>query len=115
MGGSLVAVVVGEPDFTNAVPVRLHSARLTGDVFGSRRGGCGEQFRLALALLEDLGGGGILYLVEEGRGLGLANKMRTYQAGIEVASRIPLEAPINAHNRGYMTAKAAVPDTGSIT
>ncbi len=50
MGGSPVAVVVGKPDFTNAVPVRLHSARLTGDVFGSRRGGCGEQFRLALAL-----------------------------------------------------------------
>ena len=113
MGGSPVAVVVGKPDFTNAVPVRLHSAWLTGDVYGSRRCDCGEQFRLALALLEDLGGGGILYLVEEGRGLGLANKMRTYQAGIEVASRIPLEAPINAHNRRYMTAKAA--RAGSIT
>jgi GTP cyclohydrolase II len=107
MDGSPVAVVVGEPDFTNAVPVRLHSACLTGDVYGSRRGCCGEQFRLALAPLEDLGGGGILYLAEEGRGLGLANKMRTYQAGIEVASRIPLEAPINAHNRRYMAAKAA--------
>jgi GTP cyclohydrolase II len=79
MDGSPVAVVVGEPDFTNAVPVRLHSACLTGDVYGSRRGCCGEQFRLALAPLEDLGGGGILYLAEEGRGLGLANKMRTYQ------------------------------------
>jgi len=107
MGGSPVAVVVGKPDFTNAVPVRLHSAWLTGDVYGSRRCDCGEQFRLALALLEDLGGGGILYLAEEGRGLGLANKMRTYQAGIEVASRIPLEAPINARKRRYMTAKAA--------
>src|SRR5260370_22042058 len=105
MGGSLVAVVVGEPDFTNAVPVRLHSARLTGDVFGSRRGGCGEQFRLALALLEDLGGGGILYLVEEGPRLALANKMRTYQAGIAAASRIPLESPVNAHHPRSMTAK----------
>jgi GTP cyclohydrolase II len=161
MGGSPVAIIVGKPDFTNAVPVRLHSACLTGDVFGSRRCDCGDQLRLALALLEDLGGGVILYLAQEGRGLGLANKMRTYQlqddgldtfdanttlgfddderdygiaarmlrilnctrivlltnnptkldgltkAGIEIASRMPLEAPINADNRRYMTAKAA--------
>ena len=60
-----------------------------------------------MALHEDLGGGGILYLAEEGRGLGLANKMRTCQVGIEVASGIPLEVPINAHSRRYMTAKAA--------
>src|SRR5712672_1721578 len=145
----------------NAIPVRLHSACLTGNVFGSRRCDCGDQLRLALALLEDLGGGIILYLAQEGRGLGLANKMRTYQlqddgldtfdanttlgfddderdygiaarmlrmlnctrvvlltnnpaklagltkAGIEIASRIPLDAPINADNRRYMTAKAA--------
>jgi GTP cyclohydrolase II len=161
MGGSPVAIIVGKPDFTNAVPVRLHSACLTGDVFGSRRCDCGDQLRLALGLLEDLGGGVILYLAQEGRGLGLANKMRTYQlqddgldtfdanttlgfddderdygiaarmlrmlnctrivlltnnptkldgltkAGIEIASRMPLEAPINADNRRYMTAKAA--------
>jgi hypothetical protein len=88
-------------------PCACISTCLTGDVYGSRRGDCGEQFRLALALLEDLGDGGILYLAEEGRGLGLANKMRTCQAGIEVASGIPLEVPINAHNRRYMTAKAA--------
>ena len=79
MGGSPVAIIVGKPDFTNAVPVRLHSACLTGDVFGSRRCDCGDQLRLALARLEELGGGIILYLAQEGRGLGLANKMRTYQ------------------------------------
>jgi len=61
------------------VPLRLHSACLTGDVFGSRRCDCGDQLRLALTRLEDLGGGVILYLEQEGRGLGLANKMRTYQ------------------------------------
>jgi GTP cyclohydrolase II len=161
VGGSRVAVIVGKPDFTNAVPVRLHSACLTGDVFGSRRCDCGDQLRLALALIEDLGGGVILYLAQEGRGLGLANKMRTYQlqeegldafdanttlgfddderdygiaaqmlwmlnctrivlltnnpakldgltkAGIEIAGRMPLDAPINADNRRYMTVKAA--------
>jgi GTP cyclohydrolase II len=59
--------------------VRLHSACLTGDVFGSRRCDCGDQLRLALPQLEQHGGGIILYLEQEGRGLGLANKIRTYQ------------------------------------
>jgi GTP cyclohydrolase II len=58
--------------------VRLHSACLTGNVFGSRRCDCGGQLRLVLALLEDLGGGIILYLAPEARRLGLANKIRTY-------------------------------------
>jgi GTP cyclohydrolase II len=79
MGGSPAAIIVGSPNFANPVPVRLHSACLTGDVFGSRRCDCGDQLRLALARLQDLGGGVILYLPQEGRGLGLANKMRTYQ------------------------------------
>ena len=62
-----------------AVPVRLHSACLTGDVFGSRRCDCGDQLQLALARIESLGGGVILYLAQEGRGIGLANKMRAYR------------------------------------
>jgi len=161
MGGSSVAIIVGKPDFANPVPVRLHSACLTGDVFGSRRCDCGDQLKLALARLKEVGGGIILYLAQEGRGLGLANKMRTYQmqedgldtidanttlgfddderdygiaarmlqmlnctrvvlltnnpakltglakAGIEITGRMSLEAPINADNRRYLTAKAA--------
>ena len=78
-GDSPVAVVVGNPDPSKPVPVRLHSACLTGDVFGSRRCDCGDQLKLALARLEEAGGGVILYLAQEGRGVGLANKMRTYQ------------------------------------
>jgi GTP cyclohydrolase II len=61
----------------NAVPVRLHCR--TGKVFGSRRCDCGDLLRLAPALLEELGGGIILYLAQEAGRLGLANKMRTYQ------------------------------------
>ena len=78
-GESPVAVVVGKPDLTKPVPVRLHSACMTGDVFGSRRCDCGDQLKLALTRLQDAGGGIILYLAQEGRGVGLANKMRAYK------------------------------------
>jgi len=160
VGGGSAAVIVGEPDFSQTVPVRLHSACLTGDVFGSRRCDCGDQLTLALARLDAAGGGVILYLEQEGRGLGLANKMRAYQlqdagldtvdanttlgyddderdysvavrmlkmlgctrvqlltnnpakleglaaGGIDVHARMPLQTPINADNRRYLTAKA---------
>jgi GTP cyclohydrolase II len=78
-GDDPVAVIVGTPDMSKPVPVRIHSACLTGDVFGSRRCDCGDQLRLALARLQEAGGGVILYLAQEGRGVGLANKMRTYK------------------------------------
>lgn len=78
-GDDPVAVIVGTPDLSKPVPVRIHSACLTGDVFGSRRCDCGDQLRLALARLQEAGGGVILYLAQEGRGVGLANKMRTYK------------------------------------
>jgi GTP cyclohydrolase II len=74
-----VAIIIGKPDFGEPVLVRLHSACLTGDVFGSRRCDCGDQLQLSLNCLEQRGGGILLYLPQEGRGLGLANKMRTYQ------------------------------------
>ena len=66
IGGSPVAIIVGKPNFSTPVPVRLHSACLTGDVFGSRRCDCGDQLKLALSRLEDLGGGIILYLAAGG-------------------------------------------------
>jgi GTP cyclohydrolase II len=79
LGIDQVAIIVGKPDESKPVPVRLHSACLTGDVFGSRRCDCGDQLQLALARLEGLGGGIVLYLAQEGRGIGLANKMRAYR------------------------------------
>ncbi len=78
-GADPVAVIVGTPDMSKPVPVRIHSACLTGDVFGSRRCDCGDQLKLALTRLHEAGGGVILYLAQEGRGVGLANKMRTYR------------------------------------
>ncbi len=73
-----VAVVIGKPDPTGAVPVRLHSACLTGDLLGSLRCDCGEQLRTAVARIAALGGGVLLYLDQEGRGIGLPNKLRAY-------------------------------------
>ena len=78
IGGSPVAIILGEPDYSGPVNVRVHSACLTGDVFGSRRCDCGAQLKLAIAQLSESGGGVVLYLEQEGRGLGLANKMRAY-------------------------------------
>ncbi len=73
-----VAIVVGRPDFAQAVQVRLHSSCLTGDIFGSLRCDCGEQLQRALAQLA-VQGGALLYLSQEGRGTGLANKLRAYR------------------------------------
>jgi GTP cyclohydrolase II len=78
VGSSPVAIILGEPDLSKPVSVRVHSACLTGDVFGSRRCDCGAQLKLAMAQLSESGGGIVLYLEQEGRGLGLANKMRAY-------------------------------------
>jgi GTP cyclohydrolase II len=79
VGSSPVAIILGEPDFSQPVAVRVHSSCLTGDVFGSRRCDCGAQLKLAIAQLSETGGGVVLYLEQEGRGLGLANKMRAYE------------------------------------
>jgi len=73
-----VAVVIGDPIAVRAVPVRMHSACLTGDVFGSLRCDCGEQLRTAVNRIADLECGVLLYLDQEGRGIGLANKLRAY-------------------------------------
>lgn len=73
-----VAVIIGQPNFAEPVPVRLHSACLTGDLLGSLRCDCGEQLRTAVARIASLGGGALLYLAQEGRGIGLPNKLRAY-------------------------------------
>ncbi len=74
-----IAVIVGEPDPAAPVLVRLHSACLTGDLFGSLRCDCGDQLRNAVKAMAEQGSGVLLYLDQEGRGNGIANKMRAYR------------------------------------
>lgn len=72
------AVEIGRPDRNAPVLARLHSACFTGDVLGSLKCDCGPQLNAALELVSEHGAGVVLYLNQEGRGIGLANKMRAY-------------------------------------
>ena len=72
------AIEIGRPDRGKPVLARLHSACFTGDVLGSLKCDCGPQLRAALAQMGAEGAGVLLYLNQEGRGIGLANKMRAY-------------------------------------
>ena len=72
------AIEIGRPDRAAPVLARLHSACFTGDVLGSLKCDCGPQLRAALAQMGEAGSGVLLYLNQEGRGIGLANKMRAY-------------------------------------
>lgn len=77
-GDEHYAVEIGRPDRSHPVLARLHSACFTGDVLGSLKCDCGPQLRAALAQMGAEGAGVLLYLNQEGRGIGLANKMRAY-------------------------------------
>ena len=76
--GEHIALTVGKWDAEHPVLVRIHSECLTGDVFGSIRCDCGEQIEMALKILSQEGSGIFLYMRQEGRGIGLHNKIKAY-------------------------------------
>jgi GTP cyclohydrolase II len=109
-----VAIVIGAPDGKAPVPVRLHSACLTGDLLASLRCDCGDQLRGAVARIVEAGGGVLLYLAQEGRGIGLANKLRAY--GLQEEGLDTLQADrhlgFRADERDYTVACTMLRDLG---
>ena len=74
-----IALIKGEWNEDEPVLVRVHSSCMTGDIFGSQRCDCGAQLHEAMKLIDETGKGVIVYLNQEGRGIGLMNKMRAYK------------------------------------
>ena len=74
-----VALIKGEWEPDEPLLVRVHSSCVTGDIFGSQRCDCGAQLHKAMRMVEEAGKGVILYMNQEGRGIGLFNKMKAYK------------------------------------
>jgi GTP cyclohydrolase II len=118
-GTEHLAIVIGEPDPAAPVLVRLHSECFTGDLLASLRCDCGDQLRGAIAAITKTGGGVLLYLAQEGRGIGLINKLRAYQLqdagfdtvdaneqlGFEVDERVYLPAAEMLRQLGFATVR----------
>ena len=78
-GETHLALKKGKWDKTESVMVRVHSSCITGDILGSMRCDCGEQLHAAMSMIEKHGKGLVLYMNQEGRGIGLLNKLKAYQ------------------------------------
>jgi len=110
-----LAIVVGDPTATAEPPlVRLHSECFTGDLLGSLRCDCGDQLRGAIQRMAEEGAGVLLYLAQEGRGIGLMNKLRAYRLQDAGADTLDANRQLGfgADERGFQVAAAMLRELG---